>query len=197
MTKKVTFLELAALCLVLLLMTTAAAEKRSDELAESLIRLHVVANSDTDGDQALKLRVRDSVLAAMAGVITPGMDQAEAARAISDSMPAIQAAAVEAAEGQHIAVTLTQEYYPTREYDSFSLPAGEYMSLRVLIGEAAGRNWWCVVFPPLCTELCIEEADAVWGLSDEDMALITGDGGYVIRFRIIEWWEELKAAYGG
>lgn len=186
----------AAACAAAALFMTAAVEKSSSQLSEKFIRLHVVANSDSADDQALKLRVRDSVLAAMDGVITRGMSREEAAAAINAHLSTVEKAALDAAEGWGVTVTLSDEYYPTREYDGFSLPAGEYLSLRVMIGEAQGQNWWCVVFPPLCTELCIEDAEAVWGLGEEEAALITGEDGYVIRFRLIEWWEQLKKTVG-
>lgn len=92
-------------------------------------------------------------------------------------------------------MTLTDQWFPTKAYDGFSLPAGQYRALRVSIGEGAGQNWWCVVFPPLClasvTEESVETA-AGQVLSEDQVALITGqDGGYVLKFRLIEWWEEL------
>ena len=89
---------------------------------------------------------------------------------------------------------LGRETYPTREYETFSLPAGVYTSLRITLGAGGGRNWWCVVYPPLCTA-GVETAQEA-ALSDDDIKLITGDGGgYVLRFRLLEWWGSLTGRY--
>ena len=88
---------------------------------------------------------------------------------------------------------LGTEWYPTREYSSFSLPAGEYVSVRIIMGAGRGHNWWCVVFPPLCTEALAEPVTDVFSLlPDDESQLITQDGpGYVLRFRVLEWWNSL------
>lgn len=91
---------------------------------------------------------------------------------------------------------LAETSFPTKEYDGFALPAGEYLALRVLIGEAAGQNWWCVVFPPLCTAAASDvpavALDA--GLTDQEVALITeADEGYILKFKSVELWQTLKA----
>ena len=97
----------------------------------------------------------------------------------------------ETASGGSARVELGCETYPTREYETFSLPAGVYTSLRVTLGAGSGRNWWCVVYPPLCTS-GVETAQEAAVLSDDDVKLITEDGeGYVLRFRLLEWWGSL------
>ena len=94
-----------------------------------------------------------------------------------------------------VSVELSDQWFPTKQYGQFALPAGQYRALRVVIGEGEGQNWWCVVFPPLCLAAVTEEvtaAAAMAGLTEEQVALITGqDGGYVLKFKVIEWWEEL------
>lgn len=140
------------LALALALAATAIAAtallREQQALSEKLIRLHVVANSDSEADQAIKLQVRDAVLA----VTEPLMEGAEDPyAALSDALPEIESAAVNCLAALGVAdpvtVTLGQEAYPTRVYESFSLPAGQYTSLRVTIGAGEGHNWWCVVFP--------------------------------------------------
>ena len=97
----------------------------------------------------------------------------------------------ETASGGSARVELGREAYPTREYETFSLPAGVYTSLRITLGAGSGRNWWCVVYPPLCTT-GVETAQEAAVLSDDDVKLITEDGeGYVLRFRLLEWWGSL------
>lgn len=179
------------------------------ELSDKLIRLHVVANSDEEEDQELKLMVRDAVLEDIDQILTGGESKDEAQEKIENSMTSLQQTAEEVIEEQGVeypvSVSLETEHFPTRDYDTFSLPAGNYTSLRVSIGEAEGRNWWCVVFPPLCMEAA-EEAEAeadvngaleATGLTDEEVALITEeDSGYVIKFKALELLDELKEMLG-
>ena len=139
---------LLALCITLCAGTWAGA--RSEALSAGLIRLHVVAASDEAAEQELKLRVRDSVLAYLEPRLQGAQSAAEAAERIEDELDGIRAAAEAAAEGREAAVTLGREYYPTRDYGSFALPAGRYESLRVVLGEGEGHNWWCVLYPNLC-----------------------------------------------
>ncbi len=171
-----------------------------DDLADQMIRLHVVANSDSPRDQALKLEVRDAVLG-RCGVYLAGLDRREALETLADILPQLGqvAADVVARAGYDypVRVSLGQEPFPTRDYTDFSLPAGEYTALRVVLGEGAGHNWWCVVFPPLCTGSVTETA-VQGGLTADQVGLITeGNEGYVIRFRAMELWEEFKARLAG
>lgn len=120
----------------------------------SVIRLHIVANSDSEADQALKRAVRDAILSEVTPLFTGTATPAEAERAILTAAPRIQAAAerVIRAAGQSdpVRLDLGRFPFPARAYGRFFLPAGEYRALRVLIGEARGANWWCVLFPPMC-----------------------------------------------
>lgn len=192
--------------LSLLLGTAAAllwglwALQRQQSLADDVIRLHVIAASDDAPDQQLKLRVRDAVLEETTVWLDGTESREEAERILRAHLPELRtaaAAAVDAAgAGCGVTATLSRETYPTRDYGTFALPGGDYLSLRVILGEGAGHNWWCVVFPPLCTASATggltEEAAA--GLSEEDLALITqADGGYVIQFKSIELWERWTA----
>ena len=118
-------------------------------------------------------------------------DASEAKEIISGALPEVLAAAESAAEGRGVTVELSREAYPTREYEAVTLPAGIYDSLRVTIGEGEGRNWWCVVFPPLCATAAEYEAiDALGG--NGELLTATGDG-VEIRFRLVELWGELLA----
>lgn len=164
---------------------------QQEQLADKLTRLHVVANSDRPEDQALKLQVRDAVLAE----IRPEDDPADEGLLLR--LKAVAEGAVAAAgEDQAVTVYRTRMYFDTREYDTFALPAGEYDAVRVELGEAAGRNWWCVLFPPLCAGACqedLEDIGSLAGLTKDEVSYISGDGTeYVIRFKIVEWWGQLK-----
>lgn len=166
------------------------AQGRQTELAGRLVRLHVLAVSDDAEEQAVKLRVRDAVLAYLGPLLADADSAAEAETRISAALEEIRAAAESAAQGRTVTVTLDEERYPTRDYGGFSLPAGRYRSLRVVLGEGGGRNWWCVVFPPVCLEAARRESLRPV-MNPEDYALITREEGWQIRFRIVELWGEL------
>ena len=168
-------------------------------LADRVLRLHVIANSDDHSDQARKLLVRDAVLAEAARILDGVSDRRDAEAALAPHLDELAQAGTDAlartGRTDPVSVTLADQWFPTKEYDGFSLPAGQYRALKVTIGEGKGRNWWCVVFPPLCLASVAEESveSAAEGvLSEDQIALITGqDGGYVLKFRFIEWWQEL------
>lgn len=170
-------------------------------LADQVIRLHVLANSGSEADQALKLEVRDSVLAAAEDYIRPGASREETETILRGHLEELAAAGAEAvgAAGYDYPVTASLEencWFPTKEYTDFALPAGEYTALRIVIGEGGGHNWWCVVFPPLClgsvSESTAQTALSA-GLSEDQVSLITGeDEGYVVKFRAMELWEDFQ-----
>jgi stage II sporulation protein R len=189
---------LLALCITLC--TGVWAQGQQQALAAKMIRLHVIAESDTEADQNFKLRVRDRVLELLTPALEGVRDQAQAREVITRRLPELEAEALAMARASgrecQVSAELGLESYPTRAYDDFSLPAGEYMSLRVTLGEGEGQNWWCVVFPPLCLASVEDSVDA-GTLTDGDVSLITEeDTGYVLKFRLIELWEELKASLG-
>ena len=178
--------------------TAADAHEAREDLAGKLIRLHVVANSDSEADQAVKLQVRDVVLEAAESQLEDCATVEEAEKRLKGLLPELEAlaAAVTAENGFDYSAraALTWEAYPTREYDTFTLPAGRYLSLRVTLGEGEGQNWWCVVFPPLCMAATTEEfagSAETAGLTEEEVSLITQESeGYVVRLEIIELVEE-------
>lgn len=174
-----------------------AAGQPGDAWHDKLIRLHVVANSDSEADQAQKLRVRDAVLAA-AEPLLAGVDNAAAARqTLQAHLPQLEQAASGVLEGSGYtaAVTLRREAFPLREYDSFTLPAGEYEALRVTIGAGEGHNWWCVVYPSICFTASAEELTEIAvsaGLTEDEAAQLTGQSeGYVFRVQIVELAQKL------
>lgn len=183
--------ELAALCaLCVSLCVGTWAQGRQRDISSSLVRLHVIAASDETAEQELKLRVRDNVLEYLTPVLDKAESPEEAQRIINGELTSIKAAAEACAGGRSVSVTLGQEYYPTREYEGFTLPAGQYQSLRVILGEGKGHNWWCVVFPPLCVSAA-EQNKALDAMSEPERGLITEADGYKLRFRIVELWGEL------
>ena len=176
-------------------------DRSQTALADQVIRLHVLANSDSEADQALKLKVRDRVLETAEEYFTPGATLEETQAVLTAHLADIAAAGAEqvAEEGYRYPVTVSMEenyWFPTKEYTDFALPAGNYTALRVVIGEGGGQNWWCVVFPPLCLGSVSETAAQTAltdGFSEDQVSLITGeDEGYVVKFKAIELWEEFR-----
>lgn len=174
-----------------------------EELYDSVLRLHVLANSDTEEDQALKLTVRDAILEESSKLLTNAETRDRAAEIINANIDRLIAVAEktvnDAGYDYAVKVTLTEEQYPTRRYEAFCFPSGKYLSLRVMIGDAEGQNWWCVLFPPLCLSAATEsaascdEAIAV-GLTADQYKIITetDNARYKVRFKILEAIEELK-----
>lgn len=173
--------------------------KEQDALAEKVIRLHVVANSDSAADQALKYKVRDAVLQE-GSLRLAGLERSQALEALDRALPELgQVAARTVAEEGYsypVRLSLGQDAFPTKEYDGFALPAGDYTALRIELGAGEGRNWWCVLFPPLCMGAATQPAAqtlAEGGLTRAQIALMTAQTGeYTVKFKAIEFWEELK-----
>lgn len=181
------------------LLSGAKALHTQDELADKVVRLHVLANSDSEEDQALKLQVRDAVLDRAEALLAQTVSREEAEGKLRGQLLEFErlAEAVVRDSGYDYEVTaeLADTEFPTREYEGFTLPAGEYLALRILIGEAAGRNWWCVVFPPLCTAATADVPASAMaaGFTEDEVRLITEeDQGYVLKFKAVEFWETLR-----
>ncbi|MBQ7376103.1 MAG: stage II sporulation protein R [Clostridia bacterium] len=163
------------------------------QIYDSVLRLHVLANSDSEEDQALKLSVRDAILADTAHLFADCKSRDEASAVVSENLPLLQMSAEraisEAGYSYPVRIELGEEEYPTKNYESACFPAGEYLSLRVLIGEGVGQNWWCVLFPPLCVSAASESDGSVEvGLYGDQYAIVTEtkDIKYKIRFKLLE-----------
>lgn len=161
---------------------------------DNVLRLHVLANSDSSEDQALKLEVRDRILEETATLFNDCKSKDEARAAVESNLDKIREIAEqtvrEAGYDYSVSVSLGEEEYPTKNYEECCFPAGEYLSLRVMIGEAEGENWWCVLFPPLCIDAAGEsrEVFAEVGLTDEQYSFITETDNpkYKVRFKLLE-----------
>ena len=179
-------------CAVLFSMLGFTAQCES--IPDKVFRLHVLANSDSAEDQALKLRVRDRILEESAGLMDGVSTREEAEAAAAQSLPKLQAAAEDeirqAGYGYSVQAEITHMYFPTRHYESVTIPAGEYDALRISIGEAKGKNWWCVLFPALCLPVAENGAQLSDVLSSSQLDVVQGN--YEIRFKAVEWYEQLK-----
>jgi len=188
----------AAVTVLIFAASIVAGARQEKAIASKMLRLHVLANSDTSEDQELKLKVRDAVLSE-AQTITDGASTLdEVKQRITSSIALLETAAKEclAANGCVLPVKVMLErcMFPTKNYGFFSLPAGEYEALRVMIGEAQGQNWWCVLFPPLCNAAASEEfvsAAAIAGISEENIALM--EGKRVFKFRLAELFAYIRS----
>ena len=176
------------------LCTGTWAQGRQDALSGKLVRLLVLAHSDDDSEQQIKLDVRNAVLAYLEPILETAADSRGAEALIMENMDGIAGAARKASQGRAVSVSLSTERYPTRQYEDLALPAGEYRSLRVTLGAGEGQNWWCVVFPPLCTQTVLAES-AYPAISSEDIALMKQENGYRLAFRSMELWSGLKAFF--
>lgn len=172
-------------------------------LYENIIRLHVIANSDSEEDQKLKLKVRDKVLEYASKLLSEIKDKEKAEDTLLENLCIFENIAAEVLENEEIYcavdATLSEEAYPTREYNGFTLPAGSYTSLRILIGDAEGKNWWCMLYPSLCvgavtkvdSPVLIDEDEFIEaGLTPGQVRIITGNSPDIkIKFRILEFLE--------
>lgn len=173
-------------------------------LAGRMVRLHVIANSDSQEDQDLKLQVRDAVLTQASAYLAGVEDAQQAARVLESHLTELAQAGQEVvtAQGYDYAVTATVDvsHFPTKYYEGFALPAGNYRALRVSIGAAEGHNWWCVVFPTLCVSTATDWQDTAvsGGLTEEDVGLMSeADEGYVLRFKCLELLDRLTNGIQG
>ena len=162
-----------------------------NEIRSETLRLHIIANSDSEEDQNLKLKVRDAVLESTGELFAEVSGKTEAIAAAEYSANDIKAIAenVIASEGfdYSVQVEVTEMWFETRSYEEFSLPAGDYDAVRIIIGNGEGKNWWCVMYPALC----IPGAENAIEKYEENVSFVSGNG-YEIRFLIIEWIEEIK-----
>lgn len=197
-------LEIALLVLLAVCLLTGAMSLRNqDVLQQKMIRLHVVANSDSDRDQTLKLQVRDKVLAFTEQTMRASANREEANNALREALPQIKSMAEDILRendcSDSVEARLEPAEFPLKAYDGFRLPAGEYMALRVLIGEAAGQNWWCVVYPPLCMAAAsdVRETGIACGMEQEELSLMQEENEtYQVKFRFMELWEQLRQWLG-
>lgn len=204
---------LLMLVLAAWLLTYTYAEDVNAGLSQNLVRLHVVANSDSASDQALKLKVRDAIIEFMKDKLAESKSINETRTIINDNLKNIEEVSNEIIKKNKsdygVKATMGNYAFPTKTYGDIALPAGEYQALKVVIGDGEGANWWCVLFPPLCfidaTHGAIPESvkqELKTALSDEEYRLITTadsseDIPVKIRFKLVEFLEGTKVKVTG
>lgn len=167
-----------------------------EEIRGSVLRLHILANSDSEEDQALKLAVRDRILELDYSLFDSVHSVSEAKEAAEAQLEQIEAAAEEEIRRQGYDYPVHAEvgrmYFPTRVYEDFTLPAGEYEALRLTIGSGEGKNWWCVLYPPLCLPAAEsgESLDSI--LTPEQKELVEGGEKVQVKFAAVEWIESIR-----
>lgn len=169
----------------LVIRANAQNRQKQQRIAEQIIRFHVIANSDSDKDQALKLTVKSVLVDELSSCLRDAASIEEARKIISDRLEDISLLAKDTITAQGfsypVRVSLEESYFPLRLYGEYAFPPGYYEALRVEIGEAKGKNWWCVVFPPLC-------------FVDESYSLVDEESGQKLKYLLTEEdYESLKA----
>lgn len=165
---------------------------------EDVVRLHILANSDSEFDQRVKLQVRDALLEKNTILLSDGVNTENAPvyfeMSKAELLECAEAVLKENNCNYDASITLQKEYFETRNYGDYTFPAGEYTALKVVLGEGNGKNWWCVMFPPLC----IPVADSVETnksatdcLTESGEKIVSGGNKFVMRFKLLEIYEEL------
>jgi len=171
-----------------------------EDIPNRLVRLHILANSDSEEDQSLKLKVRDYILSISGDIFENADNKVEAEHIATTNVDKI------VAQTQQYVYSLGYDYkvegemkygmyFNTRDYDSFSLPAGNYDALRITIGEGNGHNWWCVMFPPMCFSMAEDANELDEVLNDAQTEITENKDKYEYRFKIVEIYNDVKSFF--
>lgn len=182
--------------IVSIIVSTVSFGYECNKIRNDVIRLHIIANSDSKADQAVKIKVRDALLEYGKEMFSGNVnvDNAQEKLKIYKQYLIETANSVLEENGMNYKseIYLTKEYFSTRQYEDFTMPAGEYLALKVVLGEGVGKNWWCVMFPPLCLPAASERSDLNVVFTEKGAAIIKNKDNYAIKFKIIEIVEELR-----
>lgn len=167
-----------------------------EEIPSQVLRLHVLANSDTREDQSLKLKVRDRILEESRGMLDDVKNREEAEKSVRQRLDQLQKAAQDEIKRQGyeypVTARLAKTYFTTRTYGEVTLPAGEYDALEVTIGSGKGHNWWCVIFPQLCLPAAQDKKQLEDVLNPNELKIVRDGGGYQVKFKTVEYYEQVK-----
>lgn len=183
--------------LFICILSSLSFERDCEDIRQSLLRLHVIASGNTHEEQELKLKVRDAVLTAGADIFSRNDDLDSARLKAEENAEKLRVIAEETLRKNGCTypatVEVTECYFPTRQYENITLPAGKYNAVRVIIGEGKGKNWWCVMFPPMCLPAAKEnEAELSDVLGEKSMNIVENRNKYEVRLWIVEKWYELR-----
>lgn len=181
---------------IAILFSICSFAKTSEEIRSDVLRLHVIANSDTSVDQNLKLRLRDYILQEGKDIFNGSVNVENAVEKIEPVLPELEKSAKEfvnrAGFDYDVKISLSNEYFTTRTYETVTLPAGKYLALRVVIGSGEGHNWWCVMFPPMCVPAADKKDEIENVFSEKEIKLVESKPKYEPRFKVVEIYEQLK-----
>lgn len=181
---------------VAILFSICSFAKTSEEIRSDVLRLHVIANSDTSVDQNLKLRLRDYILQEGKDIFNGSVNVENAVEKIEPVLPELEKSAKafvnQAGFDYDVKISLSNEYFTTRTYETVTLPAGKYLALRVVIGSGEGHNWWCVMFPPMCVPAADKKDEIENVFSEKEIKLVESKPKYEPRFKVVEIYEQLK-----
>lgn len=170
--------------------------KTSEEIRSDVLRLHVIANSDSSVDQNLKLRLRDYILEEGEDIFDGSVNVENAVKKIEPKLSELENSAEtfvkNAGFDYDVKITLSNEYFTTRTYESVTLPAGKYLALRVVIGSGEGHNWWCVMFPPMCVPAADKKDEIENVFTDKEIKLVESKPKYEPRFKVVEIYEQIR-----
>lgn len=170
--------------------------KTSEEIRSDVLRLHVIANSDSSVDQNLKIRLRDYILEEGEDIFDGSVNVENAVKKIEPKLAELEKSAEtfvkNAGFDYDVKITLSNEYFTTRTYESVTLPAGKYLALRVVIGSGEGHNWWCVMFPPMCVPAADKKDEIENVFTDKEIKLVESKPKYEPRFKVVEIYEQIR-----
>lgn len=165
------------------------------DISDKVLRFHILANSDTQEDQDLKLKVRDAVLEyseeLFANADSKESAESIAADHINDIVETAQKEVFANGYSYEVKGCITKMYFTTRKYENFTLPAGQYDAVRLLIGKGDGHNWWCVMFPMLCVPCAEKQASLDDVLDENEVDIVEGGDEYEFKFKIVEIFESI------
>jgi len=202
--KKPIFITITAFVFFLIFSAYSYASSISSDLSKSVFRLHVIANSDSDEDQSLKLQVRDKLLDYMNSITANVSSKDDAIKIAQEHQKDFQIIAEQTILDKGYSYPVTVEIgnyeFPTKHYGDITLPSGYYDALRIKIGDACGHNWWCVMFPPLCfvdvTSGIVPESSKDQlkeNMSSEDYSIISNDNSLTeFKFKIVELFKNFN-----
>lgn len=183
------------------LISTANFENDCKEVRSSVLRLHVIANSDTQEDQSLKLKVRDAILEKGKDIFKNSQSKEDAENTAKENISALEKAAkdivLQNGFDYDVRIEIGKSSFPTKTYENITLPAGEYDAVRVIIGSGKGKNWWCVMFPSLCLPAAKGDKKIDDVLSEDALRLVEKNPKYELRFWIVEELEKVKEKVTG
>lgn len=182
--------------IVAIIFSICSFAKTSEQIRSDVLRLHVIANSDSSVDQNLKIRLRDFLLDEGKSIFDGSVNVENAVKKIEPQIPALEKSAKKFIRASgfdyDVKISLSREYFTTRTYETVTLPAGKYLALRVVIGSGEGHNWWCVMFPPMCVPAADKKDEIENIFTEDEIKLVESSPKYEIRFKVVEICEGIK-----